>query len=160
MTYTPPIRMKRGGILNSPIPGRADKIPVNVPAGSYVLPADIPSALGQGNSMAGAEILKKMFSSGPYGLPPLRSRPRSVSRLRRAAGGQVAPLEVEPMLKDDDDERVPIIAAGGEFILHPEVVRAIGDGSMHRGNKILDRFVLDVREKHIETLQGLEPPNE
>lgn len=160
--YTHPIKMKKGGMLNSPIPGRTDKIPVNVPAGAYVLPADIPSALGQGNSMAGAEILKKMFSSGPYGMAPMKGRsrpplpprwmnPPKTPRLMKAEGGEVEP---EP----DQDERVPIIAAGGEYILNPEVVAAIGNGSMTEGHKVLDKFVLDVRKHHIKTLKGLKPP--
>lgn len=161
-SYTHPIKMKKGGMLNSPIPGRTDKIPVNVPAGSYVLPADIPSAIGQGNSMAGAEILKKMFSSGPYGMAPMKGRsrpplpprwmnPPKIPRLMKADGGEVEP---EP----DQDERVPIIAAGGEYILNPEVVAAIGNGSMTEGHKVLDKFVLDVRKHHIKTLKGLKPP--
>lgn len=159
--YTHPIRMKRGGMLNSPIPGRTDKIPVNVPAGAYVLPADIPSALGQGNTMAGSEILKKMFSSGPYGMAPMKGRgrpapmrwmqpPKNMPR-PKADGG---PTHVSGL----DDDRVPIIAAGGEFIVHPDVVLAVGGGDMTKGHNILDRFVLDVRRKHINTLKKLKPP--
>lgn len=64
------IDFSRGGMLDSHIPGRTDKIPLKTRPGSYVLPADIPSALGEGNSQAGAEILKKMFTHSAYGLPP------------------------------------------------------------------------------------------
>jgi hypothetical protein len=66
------------GMINSAIPGRTDKHPMNVAAGSYVLPADIPSALGQGNTAAGGQILNKMFTAGPYGMATMhggRGRP-------------------------------------------------------------------------------------
>ena len=54
----------REGMIYSPVSGRTNRIPLNVPAGAFIIPADIPSALGQGNSQAGGEILKNMFSSG------------------------------------------------------------------------------------------------
>lgn len=155
--YTHPIRMKKGGLLNAPIPGRTDKIPVNVPSGSYVLPADIPSALGQGNTMAGAQILNNMFNTGPFGLKPMKpgraaQPPRWMQGpkplMRRAEGGEA----------EGDEERLPIIAAGGEYIIDPEVVRAIGGGNMTAGHKALDKFVLQVRKEHIKTLKGLKPP--
>lgn len=41
--------------------GREDAKPVDVAAGSFVIPADIVSSLGTGNSLAGMEHLKKVF---------------------------------------------------------------------------------------------------
>ena len=62
------IGLSRQGMINSAVPGRTDKLNLNVPTGSYIIPADIPGAIGQGNSLAGAAILDKMFKSGPYGM--------------------------------------------------------------------------------------------
>jgi hypothetical protein len=151
--------LRREGMLNSTIPGRTDKIPLNLKAGSYVLPADIPSALGQGNTMAGGEILKKMFSSGPYGMAPMRGTGRpNIPRLN------LSPQKLPKMSKkggevtEGEDDHVPIVAAGGEYIVHPDVVRDIGHGSMKAGHSVLDKFVLKVRKHHIDTLKKLPPP--
>lgn len=55
-----------GGLIKSTVPGRTDRIPMKVQGGSYVLPADVVSGLGQNNTMAGAETLTKMFGMQPY----------------------------------------------------------------------------------------------
>lgn len=62
------------GPLHSTVPGRTDHLPITVAAGSFVLPADIVSSLGEGNTNAGMEAVSKMFP-----LPPVR----------RADGGRV-----------------------------------------------------------------------
>ena len=41
--------------------GRADKLPLTVPDHSHVIPADVVSALGQGNTTRGMHVLAKMF---------------------------------------------------------------------------------------------------
>ena len=92
--------MKRGPIAG-PTPGRADVVPVDVPEGSYVIPADVVSAAGQGNSESGYQNLTKTFS---------KFRRRSIPRPRRFADGGL----------------VPIAASHGEFLLSPEEVDAIG----------------------------------
>lgn len=53
---------------------------------------------------------------------------------------------------------VPVITASGEFVISPDKVKEIGGGDLDRGHKILDRFVLLMRQKHIQTLRGLAPP--
>lgn len=125
------ISFKKGGMIDSDIPGRTDEIPMKVTSGAYVLPADIPSALGQGNTMAGKSILDNMF--GGSDSPQM------------ADGGEV-------------DDHVPIIAAGGEYIIHPNKVKEIGHGDMSKGHKVLDKFVLHTRAEHIKTLKKLKPP--
>lgn len=58
-------RYANGGVVSGPIVGatggRADELPVEVPAGAYVIPADIVAYLGEGNTLAGMEQLKAMF---------------------------------------------------------------------------------------------------
>ena len=48
------------GPIPSPVAGRTDHLPMHVSSGSYVLPADIVSALGDGNTDAGAAKLDQM----------------------------------------------------------------------------------------------------
>jgi len=49
------------GPIHSDVSGRTDHLPINVPSGAYVIPADIVSALGEGNTMAGFKDLNDMF---------------------------------------------------------------------------------------------------
>lgn len=56
------------GPIHSTVAGRTDHLPMHVASGSYVIPADIISAMGEGNSMAGFKVAKSIFSSkAPYG---------------------------------------------------------------------------------------------
>jgi 8-oxo-dGTP pyrophosphatase MutT (NUDIX family) len=53
---------------------------------------------------------------------------------------------------------VPIVAAGGEYVIHPEQVRAIGHGDIDMGHRVLDSFVRKVRQELIGTLSKLPGP--
>lgn len=121
------------GPLHSIVGGRTDHIPLDVPVGSYVVPADIVSGLGQGNTQNGLAVLSRMFHSGPYGMP------------LRANGGNVK-------------GSVPIMAAGGEFVVPPDAVSRVGGGDLDRGHKILDKWVVETRKKHVKTLRNLPGP--
>jgi len=61
------------GAIHSSVAGRTDHLPMHVASGSYVIPADIISAMGEGNSMAGFKVAQNIFSSKnitkgmPYG---------------------------------------------------------------------------------------------
>lgn len=114
-------------------PGRADHVPMAVPAGAHVVPADIVSSLGQGNTHAGMNVLSKMFRSGPYGVP---AKPTKL-----AEGGAV-----------------PIMASDGEFVIDPAMVAEIGGGDPNYGHDVLDQWILNARHKAIETMQNLAPP--
>jgi hypothetical protein len=57
------------GMLGGAGMGRTDTLPISVPSGAYVVPADIVSGIGQGNSHAGGAILARAFGSGPLGMP-------------------------------------------------------------------------------------------
>lgn len=58
------LEIARVGPLNGHTPGRADALKISVPAESFVIPADVVSALGQGNTAAGMAALERMFPSG------------------------------------------------------------------------------------------------
>lgn len=139
------------GPLHSSVAGRTDHLPISVPAGSHVLPADFVSSLGQGNTNAGMNVLGHMFSSGPYGtgtghMGGHAMKPPSLrfAAPHRAMGGRT--------------DAVPIMAAGGEYVVPPEHVAVIGGGDMDAGHEILDRWILNTRSNTIRTLQQLPPP--
>jgi len=129
-----------GGLINSEVPGRTDRIPMKMRSGGYVIPADIVSAVGQGNTAAGASAFNKLLKMGPYGSSALGSI-RIPKPHKFASGGDV-----------------PIIAAGGEFAVPPDKVAEIGGGDVNRGHDILDAMVKHVRAKTIKTLRKLPGP--
>ena len=51
-----------------------------------------------------------------------------------------------------------IVAAGGEYVIHPEDVARVGDGSMDDGHRVLDEFVKQMRAKTVQTLKKLPGP--
>lgn len=57
-------RVHAGPILQRADGGRTDTVPMDVAAGSYVIPADIVSALGEGDTGAGMKAIDGMF--GPH----------------------------------------------------------------------------------------------
>lgn len=85
------------GPIHSSVAGRTDHLPMHVASGSYVIPADIISALGEGNSMAGFKVAKNIFSApGPYG-QSTDSMPYGASGLpygvpapKKASGGKAS----------------------------------------------------------------------
>lgn len=139
------------GPIRSPVAGRTDHLNMNVKSGSYVLPADIVSALGEGNTLNGFEVAKSLPSlwraenrteGVPYdesGLPYRGATPK-------ADGGEV------------DDGQVPIVAAGGEHVYTPEEAAIFGGGDLDTGHKVLDEFVKQVRARHVKTLSKLPGP--
>jgi 8-oxo-dGTP pyrophosphatase MutT (NUDIX family) len=79
------------GPIHSAVSGRTDHLPIHVPSGSYVLPADIVSAGGQGNTIAGFKVLRRVFGGQPYGQtgsPYGQTGGPYGSPLQRAAGGR------------------------------------------------------------------------
>lgn len=144
-------RADGGGVFTGPIvsevPGRTDHHPMDVPSGAYVLPADHVSSLGEGNTLAGMDYIKKI---GPAGIKKLISKHgiKSSNIRRRARGGSTGHV----------GSPVPIAAAGGEIVLTPEEVTQIGDGDLDRGHAMLDAWVVANRKKHIKTLKNLPGP--
>lgn len=300
-----------GGLIDAAGHGRTDNIPLNVPSGSFVLPADIVSALGQGNTTAGAKAIQEIVQDAPYhadagaygskempitrgsgppgagshGIPPApepypnagtstgmmhpphyakgggvdpettqaagvmivaEGSPPRVLFIKRAAkgdhhgdwcfpGGHIERSETpeEAALRETHEEigvalpavipwthriadgvnfltfcgivsklfkpklngehtdwrwttpqappkplhpgcdvalrkllgngpgnnaRVPIIAAGGEYVIPPDAVRWLGDGDIDRGHRWLDHFVVATRKHLRHTLSKLKPP--
>lgn len=154
-------QVHNAGLLNSAVPGRTDQLDRIVPAGAYVVPADVVSGVGEGNTMAGANILQRVLKTGPHGtaLPNARGAmgpPRAPAEYRGYADGGAT------------GGHVPVVLAGGEVVIHPNDVRAIGqrylDANNKKGNpvktghKILDIFVVHARKQIIKEMKNLKGP--
>jgi 8-oxo-dGTP pyrophosphatase MutT (NUDIX family) len=267
------------GPIHSSVAGRTDHLPMTVESGSYVLPADCVSHLGENNTLAGFKVLRRMFGGGPYGgekSPYNQSGGPYGEPIERKAGGRVraagilflspdkkvllmrrtgkdhegewalpaggiekgetpeqaarretqeeagyehegglspfmhserqgvdfttylahAPDQFKPDLNHEHDDArwvepseaeklplhpgvrtaieklrqrigkagggeasgVPIVAAGGEWVIPPSHVEQVGGGDMDRGHRVLDSFVLKIRKEHIGKLQKMKPP--
>lgn len=187
------------GLIHSSVAGRTDQLPMSPAAGSYVLPADVVSGIGEGNTMAGAAIIDKYLHSQPYGIQPAQqhgghSIPHPPAPYREhnggfRAGGKVhrtgnvihyafgGPQVVHAKPGVDPHEghpgTVPIVAAGGEYIVPPNAVAyhpglGMGDprnpdpkhrmAALKRGHAILDKFVTTARKGHIKDLKHLPGP--
>jgi len=86
------------GPIHSNVAGRTDHLPINVPSGSYVIPADIISGFGEGNTMAGFQIANNVFGKQSLGEEP------SVEII--AAGGEyvISPENVARIGSGDIDK--------------------------------------------------------
>jgi hypothetical protein len=140
------------GPIRSPVAGRTDHLNMHVKSGSYVIPADIISAMGEGNTEAGFKAANSIFTQPFYGASKPGAGtpytggglPYGASSPHRAEGGEV--------------NAVPIVAAGGEYVIDPQDVVRIGRGSLDDGHKILDQFVERYRKRTISTLKNLPGP--
>lgn len=145
------------GAITGKTPGRADMRPMKVQAGSFVVPAAAVSHLGDGNTLAGNEVLSRMFKQGPYGIPLKKGRggggpgiPRPPRLPRMNLGGM--PPEAS------EAEEVPIYAADGEHIIAPEQVAALGGGDLKRGHEFMRQWVKDILADAAKTIRNLPPP--
>lgn len=139
------------GPIQSHVAGRTDHLPMHVKSGSYVIPADIISAMGEGNTMAGFKAAQITFGGTPYsdksGVYGQPSSPYGIELPKKAVGGST-----------DNEPLVAIIAAGGEYVISPEEVHQIGGGDLDHGHRVLDSFVKKMRNKTINTLKKLPGP--
>jgi hypothetical protein len=149
------------GLLHTAGPGRTDNLNIQPHADSYVLPTDVVSGLGQGSTLAGAKALDMALHTGPYGthLPSAPHHSLMPHGFHKGIGRtHGAGFAEGGAMQEGEAKRVPIVAAGGEYIVSPEQVRAIGDGDIQRGHDVLDKFVLHCRARTIKDLKGLKGP--
>jgi hypothetical protein len=134
------------GPIHSSIPGRTDRHNVHVESGSYVIPADTINSLGEDNTMAGFKVARELFSTKPYAMSDnVYDEGENVYSSKggpygaKFANGGAANL-------------VPVVVAGGEYVVTPEEVAKIGGGDLNAGHEILDEFVKEVRKRKINLL--------
>lgn len=174
----------RGGLIASSGAGRTDQIPASVASDSHVMPADVISGLGQGNTLNGARIFSAALRVGPYGTalprevhgsgPPSHAPPRVSDRelgLGLASGG--SNNDVTHGLPDHDETSV--LLAGGEFHVpredwiapddHGQLslhagVRTLGEGDLDLGHDRLNDVIHRVREHTMDFLKHAPPPKD
>lgn len=148
--------MDRYGMIHGATPGRADAKAFNAAPGSYIFPADVVSGMGQGNSMAGANTLSRMFKMGPYGSAPVGS-PRGGG----APGINKSSLGIrQRFAQGGAPGAVPIHISDGEFAVPPEHLAMMdgANGDVDLAHSICDRMVALQRQKTIAHLSSLPPP--
>lgn len=86
------VRMHTGPIHAS-VAGRTDHLPMHVPHQSYVLPADIVSAMGEGNTLAGFKVAAQL--------------PRSMFAIHNRTGGTAYGEKGDPYRQPEDPYHQP-----------------------------------------------------
>ena len=134
-----PNKPNYGGVVGGLLGGPVGYLAGSMLTGRAKGPADFIDGGGLGTS-------GNQFEGGPTSgaMNYLGVTPYSAGK---AAGGSV-----------HDGDAVPIVAAGGEYVIPPEDVAHLGNGSLDDGHKILDAFVKKMRKKTIRTLQSLPGP--
>jgi hypothetical protein len=134
-----PFGLGSATLMSSPVPGRTDALSATPQPGSVVIPADVVSGAGQGNTMAGDQIIRQMLGGGA----PLSMSPQMGPQQMPQPGGQ--PIQ-------------PIQAAGGEEIVDPAALMRIGGGDIRRGQQILNDWIMKERQQTIREMQRLPGP--
>lgn len=119
-----------GGLVAGHDGGRDDTIECSVPRGSYIIPADIVSGLGQGNTTKGATVLDGVFRTRALIANPALSK--------------------MPM--------VPVKLSSGEYSVCPPAVARVGDGNLSKGHDGLDKWVVLTRAKIVKSQKKLPGP--
>jgi hypothetical protein len=127
------------GFIVSDVPGRTDRLPRTVPADSFVIPADVVSIAGSGNSVAGAKMWGQILG--------MDMTPQAGGASGALATGGKAP-------------KSEVILAGGEIVVPPEKVRQIGGGSISKGQAALRGAVKSFRTHEIARLKSAPPPKQ
>lgn len=141
-------------LINSSVPGRVDRIPMRARSGSYVLPSDVVSGMGQGNTNAGAKMWGNLIahSIGPMGIQnAIKQRSMPSARLRMTG-------TTKTFAGGGSSEYTPIITAGGECLVDPEIVCELGDGDPEKGKKILAASAMMVRDHYLKHGKALPRP--
>jgi hypothetical protein len=135
--------LAHSGMIASSSPGRGDHLGARVRGGSYVIPADIVSAAGQGNSLAGAKGFDRLLRQGPY-----------TSRMPRAGGIRSRRFQ----LGGDVSRGTPVALSGGEYVVSPEHAAMLGGGDIDHGHNILDEVVRQIRRRNVHDLRKMPGP--
>lgn len=147
-----PVKMTTGPLVSS-VPGRTDKHFTHVPSGSYVIPADIVSGHGQGNTLAGMNALHNLFKMGRNQSLGMNPSHYHLNKLKRGGGAD-----------KHVGKPVPVKLAGGEIVVPPhnvhETMQRLRKRKMtlDEAHKEMDKWVVEHRTKLRRTLAKLPGP--
>ena len=135
------------GLISGPTGGRADHVPMSVGSGSYVVPADVVSGLGGGNTNAGGAVLDRLMHSGPFGTSiPVPKGHSSIPHPPRLARGGPA-------------DGVPVLVSHGEYLIPPHEVAGLHpSGDVEKGHRMLDDFIVRARKEIVKKTAKLPGP--
>ena len=164
MNASPIERAESRSVMHGPVlsavSGRTDAHKTAVPSGSYVIPADVVSGRGQGNTLAGMNVLQSMFKMGPYGtgagaIRPGRSTPGAMKppKMQSMMGASGGGKQAGPIGKP-----VPVHLAGGELVVPPQNLMQTVHPDLKTAHAIMDKFVINERKKLRKTLAKLPGP--
>lgn len=159
-----------GGLINSAVPGRTDQLPMTVPGHSYVIPADVVSGIGQGNTIAGAKIWNHLLKMGPYFSEPTTGAPHGHT-MPTPYHMALQPWQTSGGVVGHQGGYTDVIVAGGELLVVPAAIHRLGmlemrarrkqpksyEQIMKCGHEVLDRAVTKVRAQvvaHTKKLPG------
>lgn len=120
--------------FKGPGKGEDDKIPVDLPEGSYIIDAHSVAFLGDGSTKAGVEVLKKFEH-----------------QVIRKFGGELDERE------GSESKSIPSLLSDGEYQISPLVTTLLGHGDNIRGAKALAIMVRNLRRHKISKGIGLPP---
>ena len=163
------------GPLPGDTPGRADTVATTVKDGAHIIPADVVSFLGQGNTDNGYRVLEKMFprskcrANGGAAMPRISLEPRLIVPkphlvpTMKSSGfpqGSKMPSIAKPKANGfAQGGQVPVKLSHGEFSVEPEDVAAVmGHGDLEKGHEALDRWIVGKRKQCITKLRSLPNP--
>jgi hypothetical protein len=138
------------GLIRGPTGGRQDAVPMNLPAHSHVIPADVVSGFGQGNTDPGAVALHNALNTGPFGA----GIPKVPSHGPRMGGAPKMPH----LARGGEARGVRTAVSHGEVVVYPKGVQHIGGGDVNKGHDWLDRAIVDWRKQIIKRLRTLPGP--
>jgi hypothetical protein len=168
------IPFHQGGMIGGSGGGRTDRLPMVVGAEAHVVPADVMSALGQGNSAHGGPVLEAALGggTGPYNtkLPTPRIEHNEWTSLPRPPPVPRGAIQGTAAEGGRTDEPTSILAASGEFVVRPDQVEALGQRAIEQGmakkgespvmagHRLLDEMIAHVRKFQMEWLKHAPPP--
>jgi len=149
------------GPINTAVPGRTDRHHMNVKNGSYVIPAEVVSGIGQGNTAAGHNAINALFPKTKLHAghaPKMGGVPHQAkAMMHQMHMPRMAMPSAHGGAAEDDPEHPEIVAAGGEHVLTPEQVIA-RYGDLEKGHDILDKLMVMLHEQHIKDLKKYPGP--
>jgi hypothetical protein len=128
----------KGALIKGPGDGQADKIKTSVPNNTFILPADVTSAFGNGSSENGGKVLNEWENS-----------------LKSKIGKEACRILSSHVKKESNP--VPVWLSNNEYGVSPLSVMILGKGSSEKGVNNLKSLMKNVRKHQMSNGTNLPP---